>query len=164
MRSAAAPIALAITIGVVLAACGTAAPAQVPSTPAAPAGTSEAPPGVSATEAVGYSANASGAVADLNQVFASVQQASQLQLSANSSPPGATGADVQTVSIVAQDKGGLLKSLDAAGKKTLGDALLNAAAQAWPNASISLLVSGPAGAGTIIGQHAKGAQNTVIAS
>src|SRR5579864_4655476 len=143
-------------------ACGQPAPSQPASTSAS---TSEAPPGVTATEAVGYSSNASAAVADLSQVFASVQQASQLQLTANSSPPGATGADVQSVSIVGQDKGGLLKSLDAAGKQSLGNGLLTAAAAQWPNASISLLVSDPSGGGgTIIGTHPQGGQSSVFAS
>ncbi len=149
-----------LTLAVV--ACGQQTPAQ-PASPTAPA--NEAQPGVSATEAVGYSSNASSAVADLSQVFASVQQASQLQLTANSTPPGATGADVQSVSIVAQDRGGLLKSLDSAGKQSLGNALLTAAAAAWPNASISLLVSDPSGGGgTIIGTHPQGGQSSVIAS
>jgi hypothetical protein len=120
---------------------------------------------VSATEAVGYSSNATGVVADLSQVFASVQQATQLQLTANATPAGATGADVQSISIVGQDKGGLLKSLDVAGKQSLGGALLTAAAAAWPNATISLLITDPAGTGgTIIGQHPQGGQNSIIAS
>ena len=145
-----------------ITACGQSAPAQ-PASPTQPA--NEAPPGVSATEAVGYTTNANSAVADLSQVFASVQQASQLQLTANATPPGTTGADVQSISIVGQDKGGLLKSLDSAGKQSLGNALLTAAAAAWPNASISLLVSDPSGGGgTIIGSHPKGGQSSVIAS
>jgi hypothetical protein len=151
-----------LTLTLALVACGQAAPPQ-PTTSSGPA--NEAPPGVSATEAVGYTSNTSSAVVDLSQVFASVQQASQLQLTANSTPPGATGADVQSVSVVGQDKGGLLKSLDATGKQALGNALLTAAAAAWPNASISLLVSDPSGGGgTIIGTHPQGGQSTVITS
>jgi hypothetical protein len=148
----------------VLAACGGSAPAQSGSS-GSTIGT-ETQSGASTTDtAAGYGVNATGTVADLSQVFASVQQASQLQLTANATPPGATGPDVQSISIVAQDKGGVLKGLDAAGKQSLGNALLSAAAAAWPNAEISLLVSDPAGAGgTIIGQHPKGGQSTVIAS
>jgi hypothetical protein len=145
-----------------VAACGQPTPSQ-PANATAPA--NEAPPGVTATEAVGYTSNATGAVANLSQVFASVQQASGLQLSANSTPSGATGADVQSISIVGQDKGGLLKGLDAAGKQTLGNALLTAAVAAWPNATISLLITDASGGGgTIIGQHPQGGQNTVIAT
>ena len=151
-------------LALIVVACGGAAPSQSASSSSS-SSNSEAPPGVNATEAVGYTINATGAVTDLSQVFASVQQASQLQLTANSTPPGATGSDVQSISIVAQDKGGLLKGLDSAGKQSLGNALLSAAATAWPNAEISLLVTDPAGSGgTIIGQHPKGGQSTVIAS
>lgn len=117
------------------------------------------------TEAIGGGANGSNPVVDLSTVFASVQQASQLKINANSSPPGATGPDVQSVSVIAQDSDGLLKSLDATGKQTLGNALLTAAGAAWPNASISLLVSDPTGGGgSIIGNRPKGGQNTVIAT
>jgi hypothetical protein len=42
--------------------------------------------------------------------------------------------------------------------------MLNAAAAAWPNASISLLISDASGgSGTVIGNHPKGGQNTIIA-
>ena len=159
--------ALAIPLlTLVLVACGGAAPSQTGSTSGGGTpGGSEAPRTSSTADTVGYGVNATGAVADLSQVFGSVQQATQLQLTANSTPAGATGADVQSISIVAQDKGGLLKSLDAAGKQSLGNALLTAAAAAWPNADISLLVSDPAGGGgTIIGNHPKTGQNTIIAS
>ena len=61
---------------------------------------------------------------------------------------GARGPDVTSISVVAQDTGGLLKSLDAAGKRSLGDAILTAAGTAWPNASVSLLISDPGGGGT----------------
>jgi hypothetical protein len=119
------------------------------------------------TEAVGGGANASNAVAadEISKVMAAIPQAAQLRVSANSSPPGATGPDVTTVSLIAQDNGGLLKGLDGAGKRTLGDAILTAAATAWPNASVSLLVSDPASnSGTIIGSRPKGGPNTVIAT
>jgi hypothetical protein len=149
-----------LTLAVV--ACGQSTPSA---SPIATAPANDVPPGVSATEAVGYTSNDSASVADVSQIFASVQQASQLQLTANSSPPSATGAEVQSVSIVGQDKGGLLKSLDASGKQSLGNSLLTAAAAAWPNASISLLVSDPTGGGgTIIGNHPQGGQNSVIAT
>src|SRR5207237_244307 len=72
------------------------------------------------TAAVGGGSNASGAVTaeQLQTIFASVQQASQLRFTANSSPPGATGAAVTSVSIRAEDAGsGALKSLDANGRK-----------------------------------------------
>jgi len=86
-------------------------------------------------------------------------------MAANSSPPGAKGGDVQTVSVNCQDTGGLLKGLDATGKRTLGEAMLTAAAEAWPNASVSLLVSDPSGAsGQIIGIRTAGGANTVIVS
>jgi hypothetical protein len=163
-------IAAGLLVGLVLTACGQAAPPEPTAAPttaiegATPvAGTVEAH--FNPTEAIGQGANSSSAVADIATVFATVQQASQLHITANSSPPGATGGDVQTVSIVAQDSGGMLKGLNADGKQSLGTALLNAAAAAWPNANIALLVSDPAGAsGTIIGNHPKGGQNTVIAS
>jgi hypothetical protein len=163
-------IAAGLLVGLVLTACGQAAP---PEPTAAPTSDIEGVTPVvgtveghfNPTEAIGQGANSSSAVSDIASVFATVQQASQLRITANSSPPGATGGDVQTISIVAQDAGGLLKSLNADGKQSLGTALLNAAAAAWPNASISLLVSDPTGAsGTIIGNRPKGGQNTVIAS
>lgn len=173
MRSGVLAAVVGTLILVVLAACGQAAPEQPSQPDTQPASNIlGATPAVGAveghfnpTEAVGQGANSSNPVNDPASVFASVQQASQLRITANSSPPGATGPDVQSVSIVAQDTGGLLKELDAAGKQSVGNALLSAAATAWPNASISLLISDPAGsAGSIIGNHPKGGQNTVIAS
>ena len=119
------------------------------------------------TEAVGGGANASNAVSpdEVAKVFAAVPQAGQLRLMANSSPPGAAGPDVATVSVVAQDSGGVLKGLDATAKRSLGDAILSAAATAWPNANVSLLVSDPAGSGgSIIGSRPVGGPNTVIAT
>jgi hypothetical protein len=172
MRPGALAICTSSAIVIVLAACGQAAPAE----PAEPAAATSAVEGATPvvgvveghfnpTEAIGQGANASSAVADPANAFASVQQASNLHFTANSSPPGATGGDVQTISIVAQDTGGVLKELDSAGKQSLGNALLSAAATAWPNASISLLISDPNGnSGTIIGNHPKGGQNTVIAT
>ena len=162
---------LVILIGI--AACSQSSPPPVATTPAGP------PPGVEGatpivtgvegrfnpTEAVGGGASASGVVGDIARVMASVPQASQLKITANASPPGATGPDVTSVSIVAQDTGGMLKSLDAAGKKALGEAILNAASEAWPNANVSLLVTDPAGGGgTIIGTRPKGGPNSIIAT
>ena len=93
---------------------------------------------------------------DLKTVFASVPQIDKLRLTANSSPPGAKSGDVTSVSVIAQDGGGLLKELDQTAKRSLAEALLTAAGAAWPNASVSLLVSDPAGAGgQIIGSRAR---------
>ena len=45
------------------------------------------------------------------------------------------------------------------------EAMLTAASTAWPNASVSLLVSDPSGAGgQIVGIRAAGGTNTVIVS
>jgi hypothetical protein len=94
-----------------------------------------------------------------------VPQISQLRLTVNASPPNASGADVTAVSVIAQDPAGLLKSLDGAGKQTLGDAMLTAAATAWPNATISLLISDVSGGSSqIIGNRPQGGPNTVIAT
>ena len=102
---------------------------------------------------------------EISNVFKSLPQVSQLKMAANSSPPGAKGSDVQSVSVNCQDIGGVLKGLDAPGKRTLGEAMLAAAGAAWPNASVSLLVSDPSGAGgQIIGIRAAGGTNTVIVS
>ena len=175
MRPGLLAVGVAIAIVVVLAACGQSAPDASAPTQAESGPTSAvegATPVVGVveghfnpTEAIGQGANSSSAVNDPASAFASVQEASKLRITANSSPPGATGGDVQTISIVAQDTGGVLTELDPAGKQNLGNALLAAAATAWPNASISLLVSDPnSGSGTIIGNHPKGGQNTVIAT
>ena len=154
-----------------LAACSQGAPP--PGTaPAATAGIEGATPAASVearfnpTEAVGGGALSSNAVAadEVTRALAGVPQASQLRFTANSSPPGATGADVTTISIVGQDNGGLLKGMDAAAKQSLGDAILTAAGTAWPNASVSLLVTSAAGGGTIIGQRPKGGPNSIIAT
>jgi len=118
------------------------------------------------TAAVGGGANASGAVTveQLKTIFGSVSQASQLRFTANASPPGATGTAVTSVSIRAEDAGGVLKSMDATGRKTLGDALLTAAGTAWPQGRITLLVTDPASSSQIIGTRPPGGPNTVIAS
>ncbi len=123
-------------------------------------------PRMDPTAAVGGGINVSNAISpdDVVSVFKTLPQASQFKLSANSSPAGARGGDVQSVSVIGQDTGGVLKGLDAAGKRTLGDALLGAASVAWPNASVSLLISDPGGAGQIIGSHAPGSANTIIVS
>lgn len=169
MRSRGWAVTASLAVVVLLQACGQPAPVAPAAQPTS-AIEGVTPVGTAAghfdpTEAIGQGANGSSAVADVSSVFAAVQQASQLRISANSSPPGATGSDVQTVSVVAQDSGGVLKSMDATSKQSLGTALLTAAAAAWPNASIALLVSDPSGAGgTIIGNHPKGGQSTVIAS
>jgi hypothetical protein len=171
MRTLYASIAGPLLLGA-LVACSQSAPPAVQTGPVAtsaiegatPVGTVEAR--LNPTEAVGGGANASNAVSadEVNRIFASVPQAAQLKLSANSSPPGANGADVATVSILAQDGGGLLKGLDATAKQGLGEAILTAAGTAWPNASVSLLVTSASGGGTIIGQRPKGGQNSVIAT
>jgi len=119
------------------------------------------------TAAAGGGINASNAISadDLAAAFKSIPQASQLKLTANSSPPGAKGADVQTISVIAQDTSGVLKGLDPTGKRALGDALLTAAGAAWPNAAVSMLISDAVGAGgQIIGSRGPGGPNTVIVS
>jgi hypothetical protein len=118
-----------------------------------------------ATAAVGGGMNSSNTVVsdDLKTVFASVPQIDKLRVTANSSPPGAKSGDVTSVSVIAQDSGGLLKELDQTAKQSLAEALLTAAGAAWPNASVSLLVSDPAGAGgQIIGSRGAGGPNTII--
>jgi len=157
-----------------LGACSQSAPsssssgsAPTAAVEAAPTAPSSDDPRLNPTAAVGGGINASNAISadDISSVFKSLPQASQLKVTANSSPPGATGGEVQSVSVNCQDTGGVLKSLDAAGKRTLGEALLTAAGTAWPNASVSLLVSDPSGAsGQIVGIRAAGGTNTVIVS
>jgi hypothetical protein len=130
---------------------------------ATPQGTTEAH--FNPTEAIGGGSNASVAVSaqDLARVFAAVQQISQLNVTASTTPPGANGPDVTGVSVIANDKGSLLKGLDPNAKKNLGEALMDAAAAAWPNADVSLLVTDPSGTGgTIVGSRAKGGPNTVF--
>jgi hypothetical protein len=161
---------IALVALLVLGACSQSAP------PAgnAPTAVTEAPTAVTtlearfdATAAVGGGINSSNTVVsgDLTTVFASVPQIDKLRITANSSPPGAKSGDVTSVSVIAQDGGGLLKGLDETTKRSLGEALLTAAGAAWPNASVSLLVSDPAGAGgQIIGSRGKGGPNTIIVS
>ena len=164
-------------LGVVVAAMllvGACSPGLAPPAPAsAPTLEADVPtavtlgsdPRLNPTAAVGGGVNASNVITadDILNVFKSVPQASQLKVTANSSPPGAKGSDVQSVSVNCQDVGGVLKTLDATAKQTFGDALLTAAGTAWPNASVSLLVSDPSGAGgQIIGTRSPGGPNTVF--
>jgi hypothetical protein len=172
MRSAAPGLIAGLILAVAMVACSQAAPPAVQPGSGGISAVEGATPAVTGvvghfnpTEAVGGGANSSGAVNDVAAVFAGVQQASQLRITANASPPGATGPDVTSISVVAQDTGGLLKGMDATGKRTLADAILTAAGTAWPNASVSLLISDPSGAGgTVIGTRPKGGPNNVIAS
>jgi hypothetical protein len=117
------------------------------------------------TAAVGGGANISGALSadEISRTFAPVAQAAQMRFVANASPPGASGATVTSISITAEDTGGVLASLNASDKRALGEALLNAAGTAWPQARITLLASGGPG-GQIIGTRPPGGPNTVIAS
>src|SRR5712692_1890640 len=121
MGSAARALSAGVVAAIVLAACSQSAPPAVgPTTPPVVATSAvEGSPAIATveghfnpTEAVGGGANSSNAVSNVASVFAAVQQASQLKLTANSSPPGATGPAVQSVSVLAQDAGGLLKGLD----------------------------------------------------
>jgi hypothetical protein len=116
------------------------------------------------TAAVGGGVNSSGAISadEINRTFASVGQAAQLRFTANASPPGAVGPAVTSISITAMDPSGVLTPLDATAKKSLGEALLNAAAASWPQARITLLASGTGG--QIIGTRPPGGPNTVIAT
>jgi hypothetical protein len=164
------PFGAAVVAWLVLGACSQAATplANVPTAVTAiatPVASLEAR--FDATAAVGGGVNSSNAVStdDIKTVFASIPQIDQLVVTANSSPPGAKGGDVTSVSVIAQDGGGLLKGLDPTAKKSLAEALLTTAGTAWPNASVSLLVADPAGAGgQIIGSRAKGGPNTIIVS
>jgi len=161
---------VALLVLATLGACSQAAPPAATAPPvvsetATPVETLEAR--FDATAAVGGGMNSSNTVAadELKAAFASVPQIDKLRITANSSPLGAKGGDVQSVSVIAQDSGGLLKELDQTAKRSLGDALLTAAGAAWPNASVSLLVSDPAGAGgQIIGSRTAGGPNTIIVS
>src|SRR5689334_22418568 len=91
---AASGIGLALLL--LLAACAQPVPQAGPAPTSAlegvtPVGTADAR--LNPTESIG--ANTSSAVADVASVFAAVQQATQLRITANSSPPGASGPDVQ---------------------------------------------------------------------
>jgi hypothetical protein len=116
------------------------------------------------TAAVGGGSNASGAVTadQLKTIFGGVQPAAQLNISANASPPGATGSAVTSVSINATDSSGVLKGMDAAARHAMADALLTAAGAAWPQASISMLLSDPGSRTTMVGTRPPGGPNTVI--
>jgi hypothetical protein len=157
---------------VVLVACSQTAPqASGPALPPITAAPEASPASTLAarfdpTAAVGGGANASGALSadQLRSIFTAVQQAAQFRITASASPPGATGAAVTSVSVTAEDTAGVLKGIDAAGKKSLGEAMLTAAATAWPQARITMLVTDPAGGGQIIGTRPPGGPNTVIAS
>jgi hypothetical protein len=164
-------IGLGLLVALVLGACsggGGAPPAPVATAVSEiPTSSATLEPRFNPTAAVGGAFNASNAVPadDIKAVLASIPQASQLQITANSSPPGARGPDVTTVAITAQDTSGLLKSLDMAAKRTLGDALLTAAGTTWPKAGVSLLVSdSTTGGSQIIGSRTPGGANTVIVS
>src|SRR2546423_15671674 len=110
-----------------LVACSPGAP-RVDTAPAATSAIEGATPAASVearlnpTEAVGGGALASNAIPadDVTKVFATVSPASQLKLSANSSPTGATGADGMKVSVVAPDGGGLHTRLGATCMHSLG--------------------------------------------
>jgi hypothetical protein len=155
---------------VVLGACSQGAPPTSDSgVPTSAAETATAvgtlDPRFNATAAVGGGINASNAVPadDIKAAFASVPQIDQLKLTVNSSPPGARGQDVTSASIAAQDTGGLLNAMDGAGRRALAESILNAAASAWPRASLTLLISAAAGgSGPIIGTHQPGGANSVI--
>jgi hypothetical protein len=165
-------VGLGLAAVVMLGACSPSSPVQTSTAPTAvvetpPTAPSSTDPRLNPTAAVGGGINASNTISadDVSSVFNSLPQTSQLKITANSSPPGAKGTDVQTVSVNCQDTGGLLKGLDATAKRTLGEAMLTAAGAAWPNASVSLLVSDPSGTGgQIIGLRAAGGANTVIVS
>jgi hypothetical protein len=163
-------VGVAVLALVVLGACSQSAAPQVDSVgptivPQVATAASSLDPRFNATAAVGGGANSSNVVStdDLNTVLASLPQANQFKFTANSSPPGSRGAEVLSVSLVGQDTGGVLKGLDQAGKRSLADALLTAAGVAWPNASVTLLMSDPAGAGgQVIGSRPPGGPNSII--
>jgi hypothetical protein len=152
----------------VLVACSQPAPPAGPTArPVAtfpPAGTLE--PRFNPTAAIGGGTQAGSLSAeDLAPVFAAIQQSGQMRISATATPSGARGADVQSISIRAEDTGGVLRSLDSAGRRALGEALMTAAAAAWPQARVSLLVIDASGAaGQIIGSRPPGGPNSVIVS
>jgi hypothetical protein len=152
----------------VLGACAQPAPPAGPTRPPVatlpPAGTLE--PRFNPTAAIGGGAvSAALSADDLAPIFAAVQQGSQMRFTANASPQGARGSEVTSISIRAEDTAGVIKAMDPAGRRTLGDALLTAAAAAWPQARVSLLVIDASGAaGQIIGSRPPGGPNSVIVS
>jgi hypothetical protein len=158
----------AVVAVAMLGACSQPAPPAGPTSPPIatlpPAGTLE--PRFNPTAAIGLGgASAALSAEDLTPIFAAVQQSGQMRFSANASPQGARGGDVTSISIRAEDTGGVLRGLDSDGRRTLGEALLTAAGTAWPQARVSLLVIDPAGsAGQIIGSRPPGGPNSVIVS
>jgi hypothetical protein len=161
---------LMIATLVVLAACspplpqsGSSGPTAPPVQTAPPAATLE--PRFNPTAAIGLGTNVSVELTpdDLASAFAAVQHSGQMRFTARASPPGARGADVVSVSIRAEDTGGVLRGMDAMGRRTLGEALLTAAGTTWPRARVSLLVVAADGApGQIIGSRPPGGPNSVI--
>jgi hypothetical protein len=155
---------------IVLAACSqSAAPPAVQATAPAVAqvgatAVTSVEPRMNPTAAMGGGINASNALSpdDLKAALSAVPEIDQLSLSANSSPAGAKGDAVLSVSITGQDPKGMLAKLDAAAKKSLAEAILTGAGTAWPKASISLLVTG--GSSPIVGSRQPGGPNMVIAS
>jgi hypothetical protein len=155
---------------ILLAACSQSAappaaepPATVAAAQVATAVTS-LDPRLNPTAAVGGGINAANPVSpdDLKAALASVPQIDQLRVTANSSPAGAKGDAVLSVSITGQDPNGVLAKLDLAAKKSLAEAILTGAGTAWPKASISLLMTGSSG--PIVGSRQPGGPNMVIAS
>jgi hypothetical protein len=137
----------------------TALPVETPP----PAATLE--PRFNPTAAIGLGVNVSAALTpdDLAPAFAAVPQSGQMRFTATASPPGTRGADVLSVSVRAEDTAGVLRGMDATGRRMLGDALLTAAGTAWPRARVSLLVIAADGApGQIIGSRPPGGPNSVI--
>src|SRR5260370_12320324 len=124
-----APGMVLLTV-VLLAACSQSSPSQTSNPPtsveAAPTAPASNDPRLNPTAAVGGGINASNAISadDISNIFKSVSQFSQLKIAANSSPPGAKGSDVQSVSVNCQDIGGALTTLQPARKRTLRAALL----------------------------------------
>jgi hypothetical protein len=164
----AAALGVGAAVGMVLAACSTSpASSQSGSAPTAQTDTPAGPtadPRMNPTAAVGGGVNTSSSASsdELTSVFGSVPQSGQLKITASSNPAGARGEDVSSITITAQDTGEILKSMDANAKKSLADAMLNAAGTAWPKATISLLLSAPAGGGQVIGTRVPGGPNTVF--
>jgi hypothetical protein len=161
----------ALTVLAVLAACSQGAPSAqsvataIVEVPTAVVATLE--PRFNPTSAVGGGANASNAVStdDLNALLAGLPQATAFKVTANSSPAGARGAEVTSISLNVQDTAGVLKSLDQAGKRTMVETLLNAAGTTWPKATVSLLVTdATAGGSPIIGSRPPGGPNLVLVS
>jgi hypothetical protein len=171
MANAARSVCTGLFVLMVLGACSQASsvpvapPAAVATVVSAPTALASLEARFDPTAAVGGGMNASGSIStdDVARVFAAIPQAAQMRFIANSSPPGATGAAVTSVSITAEDTGGVMKTLDANAKKTFGEALLNAAGSAWPQARVTLLATDSAGS-QLIGTRPPGGPNTVIAT